>query len=125
MILSPDDEVVEAVQGGKIDFELAIVDENLRPVDTSVYDQFKVCIKLDSSTALVVSQVATGNGSIMTKVGAATLGVFRVVINPLDSATLKKGERQDIDFEMSENAAPTNIIRQVFKDRLSVEDTSC
>ena len=125
MILSPEDEIVEGVQGGKIEFELALVDENLRPVDTTVFDQFKVCIKIESTTKLEVTQVAGANRSIMTKVGAATSGVFKVLINPADSLLLADGDRQDIDFEMSELADAANIIREVFKDRLTVFKTSC
>lgn len=125
MGLLPIDEVIEGVKGGKLEFEIALVDENGRPVDTTVYDAFKVCVKLTASTALEISQVANGNGSVMTKVGAPEIGVFKVQINPVDTAGLLVAERQDIDFEMKETADATNIIRTVFKDRLSVFKTSC
>ncbi len=124
-MLLPIDEVIEGIQGGKLEFEIALVDENGRPVDTTVYDAFKICIRKTATTTLMVSQVANVNGSVMTKVGVAQTGVFKVVINPVDSLTLEVKERQDIDFEMRETANATNIIRAVFKDRLSIFKTSC
>ena len=122
-MLTPEDEIVEGVQGAKIEFELAIVDENDRPVDTTVYDEFKVCIKAD--TNLEVSQVANANGSVMTKVGSAECGIFNVLINPADTANLEAKERQDIEFRMSEAADPTNIVGEVFEDKLTVKKSNC
>ena len=122
--LSPEDEIVSAIQGGKIEFELSLVDENGRPVSTAAYDQYRVGISIDSSTTLEISQVANANGSVMTKVGSAECGIFNVLINPADSATLGTGDRQDIDFEMSEQADPTNVIRETFPDRLEIRSTS-
>ena len=124
-MLLPVDEVIEGVQGGKLEFEIALVDENGRPVDTNVYDAFKICIRKTATTTLTVSQIANVNGSVMTKVGVPETGVFKVVINPVDSLTLEVKERQDIDFEMKETADATNVIRAVFSDRLSIFKTSC
>ncbi len=127
-MLLPQDEVIEIIQGSKGEFEIALVDELGRPIDTTDYDEFKVCIKQSSSVpALEVSQAANPNGSVMGKVGSPLLGVFTVLITPADTvpATLKDGERQDIDFEMAQASDATNIIGLVFKDRLSVIKTSC
>lgn len=124
-MLAVEDEIVEGVQGGRIEFELALVDEDNRAIDTSVYDQFRICIKIDSSTVLEVKQVAGTNGSIMTKIGSAETGIFKVVINPADSLTLPDKDRQDIHFEMSEAADPTNVQKVVFFDRLSISENIC
>jgi len=118
------DEVITGVKGGKIEFEIAVVDEDGRAVDTTVYDKFRIAIRIDSSTVLLVTHVLGGNGSIMTKVGVGAAGVFKVLINPVDSATLDGVERQDISFEMVENADPTNIIREILSDKLSIGESS-
>lgn len=122
-MLLPIDEVIQGVKGGKIEFEIAIVDEDGRAVDTTVYDAFRVGIRIDSSTSLVITQVANGNGSIMTKVGVGAKGVFKILINPADSLLLDALERQDISFEMSESADPTNVIREVIEDRLTISES--
>jgi len=119
------DEVIEGVRGGLLEFEIGLVDEQGAAVDTTSYDEFRICIKIDSSTKLEVSEVANGNGSIMSKQGSAEKGVFDVVINPADTLLLKAKERQNIDFEMSEAADPNNVRREVFKDRLTILESSC
>jgi len=124
-MLLPRDEVVEGVQGGKLEFEIALIDEYGRPIDTTNYDQYKVCIKQSSTSAFEVSQVAGTNNSVMSKVGADILGVFNVLIDPADMANLKDGERQDIHFEMSNSGDTSDVVRLVFKDRLAIFKTAC
>jgi hypothetical protein len=124
-MLLPIDEVIEGVQGGKLEFEIALVDENSRPVDTTVYDLYKICIKRTATTRLEVSQTANANGSIMTRIGSPVTGVFKVLINPADTLLLNVAERQEIDLELKESATPTNTVRVVFHDRLTVVASSC
>jgi len=74
---------------------------------------------------LEVSQAANAEGSIMTKVGSAECGIFKVVINPADSAALKDNKNLDIEFRMSEAADVTNIIAEVFDNKLLVKKSIC
>jgi len=119
------DEVIEGVLGGKLEFEIGLVDEHGAAIDTTDYDQFKICIKIDSANTLEVSETPNGNGSLIAKQGSPEKGVFNVLINPPDTLTLKAKERQNIDFEMSEAADANNVRREVFKDRLTMHATSC
>jgi len=123
-MLLPIDEVITGVKGGKVEFEVAVIDEDGRAVDTSVYDEFRIAIRIDSSTVLIISHVALTSGSVMTKVGDPAAGVFKILINPTESLLLEAMERQTISFEMSENADANNIIREEIFERLSIFESS-
>jgi predicted DNA-binding antitoxin AbrB/MazE fold protein len=124
-MLLPEDEVIEGVQGGRIEFNIILVDEYGRPIDTTNYDEFKICIKQSSSSSFDVSQTTTANGSVMTQVGDPMLGEYNVLIVPLDSVSLKDGDRQDIEITLTNTSDAKDVLKEIFKDRLNIKKSNC
>jgi len=119
-----EDDVV-AVIGSRIEFEVALIDDETgRPFDLTSYDQYRISLKASNSAVLTITQDLGANDSQLTLVGNAVLGVIKAVISPIDSAMLKTGENQDIDLEFSQSGDSTAIERVKMDNRLSILSTS-
>lgn len=125
MPLSPEDEIIEKVSGSKVEFEIELVDENGRSVNTTPYDEFKICIKKSDGTLLEILHTAVAPASTVVKTGDPQCGLFKIIIIPTDSVTIKTGIPQDVELHMNEAADVNNVEKIVFENRLLMKRSVC
>jgi len=110
-------------QGEKAEFDVFLKNENGRPFDLTSFNTFKVCLDT-GGVSLTVTQVANGNGSVVSKVSPDVLGNLRVVVGPVDCETLKVGDLTDIGIELDNSVTP-NKKRLIIEKGLLVKPFDC
>lgn len=125
MALNSQNKIIEKVTGSKVEFEIEVVDENDRSVNTTPYDEFKVCIKKADGTILEVAHTAVAPASTIVKTGSPECGLFKIIIIPTDSASLKTGTELDIEIHMNESTDVNNVEKIVFENRLLMKKSVC
>ena len=103
-------------------FEIHLRKENGDPFDLTLYDKFKVAIPKGQGSALVVTQTANANGSVVAISGSPLLGVLVVTIKKPDTLALVAGDRLNIDMEIDITATPAPR-RERFQDSLAIIDS--
>ena len=117
--------MIRIIKGGTKEFFVELFDEDDRPFDLTAFDEFKVCFPNDGSP-VEVSEVANANGSVVALEGNALLGVLKVTLNGVDSATLEVDERTPLDIELNKSGGGADVpIRERFDNAVNVIDSSC
>jgi len=116
---------VTIIQGENAVFTIKLRDSEGDPIDLTPYDKYKVCLPTDTSGgSLDVSEVANGNGSIVTVDGDNLLGKLQIQIKAADTLSLLEEERMSIDLEL-DNAGTPAPKRAKFQNVLTVLSSLC
>ena len=118
--ISGEQKMIDLIKGERIELVIVIETDFGERKDLTDFDQYKVCLGGFEAT-----EVASANGSIVTKNGSDDKGELFLLVTPLDSDTLNAGSRQDLSIEISQSTSSSQIERYNIDQVLNIEEFGC